>query len=88
LVVTVEDTCLIEVKNEYRCFQTDLETYQEEADVIIVQQVLNSIEEARQVTVISDDTDVFVLLTCTSLPCGWPRLAIKDGVTQHGQGDT
>ena len=50
------------MKNEDRFIRTDLETYQEEADVIIVQQVLKSIGQARQVTVISDDTDVFVLL--------------------------
>ena len=40
----------------------DLETHQEEADVIIVQQVLHCVGEARQITVVSDDTDVFVLL--------------------------
>jgi hypothetical protein len=62
LVVTWEDTCPIEMKNEDWCIRTDLDTYQEEADVIIVQQVLKSIGEASQVTVISDDTDAFVLL--------------------------
>jgi hypothetical protein len=62
LVVTGEDPCPIEVKNDDRCIRIDLETYQEEADIIIVQQVLKSIGEARQVTIISDDVDVFVLL--------------------------
>ena len=35
-----------------------METHQEEADIIIVQQVLLCVGEARQIAVASDDTDV------------------------------
>jgi hypothetical protein len=69
LVVTREDPCPIKVKNENWCIRTDLEIYQEEADVIIVQQVLNSIGEARQVTVISDDTNVIVITMWLASTC-------------------
>ena len=62
LVVTGEDTCPIEVQNEEKKIRYDLETYQEEADIIIVQQVLKCVGEAQSISVISDDTDVFVLL--------------------------
>jgi hypothetical protein len=64
LVVIGEDPYPIEVKNEDRYIWTDLETYLEEADVIIVQQVLKSIGETRQITAISDYINVlnFVLL--------------------------
>ena len=37
--IPLEDACPIEVKNKDRFIRTDLETYQEEANVIIVQQV-------------------------------------------------
>ncbi|KAF3842712.1 hypothetical protein F7725_001561 [Dissostichus mawsoni] len=40
----------------------ELENQQEEADTIIVQQVLACAREAHQISVVSDDTDVFVLL--------------------------
>ena len=62
LVVTGEDPCPIEVQNEERRTRYDLETHQEEADIIIVQQVLKCVGEAQPISVISDDTDVFVLL--------------------------
>ena len=62
LVVTGEDPCPIEVQNEERRTRYDLETHQEEADIIIVQQVLKCVGEAQSISVISDDTDVFVLL--------------------------
>ena len=60
LVVTGEDPCPIEVQNEEKRIRYDLETYQEEADII--QQVLKCVGEAQSISVISDDTDVFVLL--------------------------
>ena len=59
LVVTGEDPCPIEVQNEERSTRYDLETHQEEADIIIV---LKWVGEAQSISVISDDTDVFVLL--------------------------
>jgi hypothetical protein len=62
LVVRREDTCPIEVQTDDRCIGTDVETYQVEADVINVQQVLKSIGKVRQYIVISDDIDVFALL--------------------------
>ena len=62
LVVSGEDPCPIEVQNEERRTRYDLETHQEEADIIIVQQVLKCVGEAQSISVISDDTDVFVLL--------------------------
>ena len=40
----------------------DLKTSHEEADIIIVQQVLKCAQDHRKMTVICDDTDVFVLL--------------------------
>ena len=55
------------MNNEDKRTRFDLETYQEEADDIIVQVVLKSIGEAHQVTVISDDTYVFVLLQVAGL---------------------
>ena len=62
LVVTGEDPCPIEVQNEEKRIRYDLETYQEEAVIIIVQHVLKCVGEAQSISVISDDTDVFVLL--------------------------
>ena len=62
MVVTGEDPCPIEVQNKARRTRYDLETHQEEADIIIVQQVLKCVGEAQSISVISDDTDVFVLL--------------------------
>ncbi|KAJ8409789.1 hypothetical protein AAFF_G00218480 [Aldrovandia affinis] len=62
LVVTGEDPCPIEIKMEERRTRYDLENQQEEADTIIVQQVLGCAGEAHQISVVSDDTDVFILL--------------------------
>ena len=62
LVVTGEDPCPIEIKMEETRIRHDLENQQEEADTIIVQQVLVCAGEAQQISVVSDDTDVFVLL--------------------------
>lgn len=62
MVVTGENSCPLEVRNEESKTRYDLETHQEEADVIIVQQVLHCVGEVRQIAVVSDDTDVFVLL--------------------------
>ena len=43
--------------------KTDLKTTHEEADVIIVQQIVHlALKGAQSIQVISDDTDVFVLL--------------------------
>ena len=61
-VVTEEDSCPLEVRNKERNTLYDLETHQEEADIVIVQQVLLCAGEARQIVVFSDDTDVLLLL--------------------------
>lgn len=62
LVVTGEDPCPIEISMDERRIRHDLETKQEEADTIIAQQVLVCAGEAHKISVVSDDTDVFVLL--------------------------
>ena len=64
LIVTGQGPCPIEVKMEdIRC-RHDMTTYQEEADIIIVSQILKISSEASDpcITVVSDDTDVFILL--------------------------
>ena len=62
LVVTGEDPYPTEIRMEEIKRRYDLETHQEEADIIIVQQVLACAGEADRISVVSDDTDVFVLL--------------------------
>jgi len=52
--------CPVEISSEEVKTRHDLETHHEEADNIIVQQVLKC--GAKAVSVISDDTDVFILL--------------------------
>ena len=61
LVVTGEDPHPTEIRMEEIKRRYELET-QEEADIIIVQQVLACAGEADKISVVSDDTDVFVLL--------------------------
>ena len=56
-MVTGEDPCPIEIQMEGRRDRHDLENQQEEADTIIVQQVLRCAGEAISITVVSDDTD-------------------------------
>jgi len=62
LVITGEDPCPVQVSNEDISVRHDLETSHEEADIIIVQQALKCASEASKLSVVSDDTDVFVLL--------------------------
>ena len=64
LVVTGADEYPVEVLNTFARRREDLRTTQEEADIIIVQQVFAAVNDGSDtVTVICDDTDVFVLLT-------------------------
>jgi len=49
LVVTGEDPCPIEVSMEEKRSRFDLETHHEEADIIIIQQVLHCVGLARQI---------------------------------------
>ncbi|KAL7381542.1 hypothetical protein ABVT39_007554 [Epinephelus coioides] len=83
---------------EDRRSRYDLENHQEEADTIIVQQVLVCAEEAHQISVVWDDTDVFVLLlhhyqqagldlplTMESLSQEWAILDIKSTLAKHSQ---
>ena len=58
LVVTGEDPCPIEVSMKGKRSRFDLETKHEEANIIIIHQVLYCAEQARQIAVMSDDTDV------------------------------
>ena len=62
LVITAESNTPLEIQNDEirRCHE--LTTNHEEADNIIVQQVLHCSKEGKSITVMSDDTDVFVLL--------------------------
>ena len=85
MVVTGEDPCPIEVQNEERSTRYDLETHQEEADIIIVQQVLKCVGEAQSISVISDDTDVFVLLLHHY---GRTGSATDYGIPKQRKGDT
>lgn len=62
LVVTGEDPLPTEMESEEKRLRHDLETHHEEADIIIIQQVLKCAANATKICVISDDTDVFVLL--------------------------
>ena len=64
LVITGEDPCPIEISNGGDSVETrsDLKTTHKEADIIIVQQLVRCASDARTVTVIYDDTDMFVLL--------------------------
>ena len=62
LIVTGGNEYPHEIYNQQIEKRTDLRTTQEEADVIIVQQVFAAINEGSNVGVICDDTDVFVLL--------------------------
>ena len=59
LVVCMQP-CPVEISSEEMNTRHDLETQHEEANNIIVQQVLKC--GAKAVSVISDDTDVFILL--------------------------
>ena len=62
-MITEEDPKPTEVANDKLTERSDLETFHEEADVIMVQQVAQIAQSgAKSISVISDDTDVFVLL--------------------------
>ena len=63
LVVTGQDPTPIEVSDGKVTLRHDLHTTHEEADVVIVQQMVHvALTGASSIRVISDDTDVFVLL--------------------------
>ena len=63
LVVTSENPIPNEIVNGRKLLRDDLRTTHEEADVIIVQQMVNlSQHGCLSIKVICDDTDVFVLL--------------------------
>ena len=56
------DTCPIEVHKEEISHHHYLDTYHEEDNIIIVHQVLKCANEGCQISVVSDDTDIFILL--------------------------
>ena len=63
LVVTGPDPVPFEIYNGTTTQRNDLRTTHEEADIIIVQQMVHLCSQDIQcVHIISDDTDVFVLL--------------------------
>ena len=66
LVVTGPDPVPVEISYGISIHRTDLRNTQEEADVIIIHQLLCILDSTGEgndsVNVISDDTDVFVLL--------------------------
>ena len=64
LIITGFDLSPVEInKNGLIILRKDMNTSHEEADIIIVQQMLTVAEEKpRGITILSDDTDVFVLL--------------------------
>ena len=64
LVVTSQDKTPVEISNGGVIInRSDMDTTHEEADVVLVQQMLTvSRENPAGITVVSDDTDVFVLL--------------------------
>lgn len=64
LVITGANETPVEMSMGLNIERTDLETKHEEADNIIIQQVLSCTRETEsaKVTVVCDDTDVFVLL--------------------------
>ena len=61
LLAIAADPHLTDVRNEERQTHFDLETHQEEADIII-QQMLKHMREAHQIAVILDDAGVLVML--------------------------
>ena len=66
LVVTGPDPVPVEISHGMTIHRADLRNTQEEADVIIIHQLLCILDSTREgnnsVSVISDDTDVFILL--------------------------
>ena len=65
LVVTGQDPVPVEISHGMIIHRADMRNTQEEADVIMIHQLLCIIDSATEdtnITVISDDTDVFVLL--------------------------
>ena len=63
LVATRSDDTPVEIYNGNLSLRNDLKTAQEEADVIMVQQMLVlAFAGASRIRVVSDDTDVFILL--------------------------
>ena len=63
LVVTGSDLLPIEITKKKTSKRFDLLMHHEEADVIMVQQMVKlAYSEAKAISVVSDDTDVFILL--------------------------
>ena len=62
LVITGDNDTPMEMHKGTIASRVDLKTSHEEADIIMIQQLVRSVEDHQGVAVISDDTDVFVLL--------------------------
>ncbi|MEL7308361.1 MAG: hypothetical protein AAGK05_11175 [Pseudomonadota bacterium] len=63
LIITSQEETPIEIRNGEILTRYDMTTSHEEADIIIAQQMLLAAKESpASITIISDDTDVFVLI--------------------------
>ena len=70
----------VELNLGAQCNRTDLQTTQEEADVIIIHQVIQlARNDAKSIKVICDDTNVFILLMYAFVTYQLSCLVIMEG---------
>ena len=63
LVITSDDSIPVVIQDGIVFHREDLKTCHEEADVIIIQQMLKAVENGvKRINIVCEDTDVFVLL--------------------------
>ena len=67
LLVTGEDPCPIEVQNEDKRIRYDLETYQEEADIIIVQDI--KLTQAKHKEIVTNLLPAHAISGCDTVAC-------------------
>ena len=79
-VVTFPEPTPIQVEDGVTISRDDLKTFHEEADVNIIRQCLKCAEEGMSpIKIISDDTDVFVLLT-SYVQCRSLKASVVNGI--------
>ena len=86
LIITGQDHTPVEIRCGGVIIQrTDMDTTHEEADIIIVQQMLMiANENCSGITVLSDDTDVFILLLYYYHKCGLhSRVTMESPIKQR-----
>ena len=72
LIITDQDDVPSYTHNGLQIKRQDMKTTHEETDVIIPQQVLKAMDDGyRNVKVICDDTDAFILLLCYYQKMNW-----------------